>query len=316
MSSDYNEYNGISGNSADIGGIKGKLALAKFLRIVGFVSPFIVIPFMLVYHTFLLIIPVVAIGVLLLFIGLKIKNSAMDEYGKTIVEPMARQVFPNAEFTYNEKYITLDSYFDLGLITRDDDEYVTNHLVSNDEHELENFSLLCEHTDTDSDGNSSTVVTFRGTVVKYKTPTNIQGVVRVIASKPLNLLVVKKETTFVRKNTPITPEKIETGSVTFDENFEVFASDQHTGFYVLNAYVIEKLQAFRAKYGTFALTITADTLYVSFNQKDKFIFVPSKISDIGDNPFLEARNNLNELIESLNDIAFAISKSTERERTI
>nr|WP_292162887.1 DUF3137 domain-containing protein [Butyrivibrio sp.] len=229
---------------------------------------------------------------------------------------MARQVFPGAEFTYIEKHLDLDRFHNLGLITRDKYEKVTNHLVSNDEHELENFSLLCEHTESDSDGDSRTVTTYSGTVVSYKTPTGIQGVVRVIASGQFKLLFIKKETIFVRGKSPIAPWKIETGSVAFDDNFEVYASDQHLGYYVLNAYVIEKLQAFRAKYDTFALTITSDYLYVSFNHIDKFISVPETISSIGENPFEDAKRDLNELIESLNDISFAISKSTQREKII
>ena len=299
-----------------LGAIKGKLAFAKFIRIIGVIEPFALGFYALVSQQFLLIILGLAIAFFLLLWGLHIRNSAMEQYGKAYVEPMARQMFPGAEFTYKEKHLDLDRFHNLGLITRDKYEDVTNHLVSNDEHELENFSLLCEHNERDSDGDSRTVTTYSGTVVSYKTPTGIQGVVRVIASGQFKLLFIKKETTFVRGKSPLAPEKIETGSVAFDDNFEVYASDQHLGYYVLNAYVIEKLQAFRAKYGTFALTITSDHLYVAFDHKDKFIYVPDRISNIGENPFADAKRDLDELVQGLNDISFAISKSTQREKTI
>jgi hypothetical protein len=299
-----------------LGAIKVKLAFAKFIRIIGVIEPFAVGVYALISHEFLLIILGIAVSIFLLLWGLHIRNSAMNQYGQSFVLPMARQVFPGAEFTYIEKHLDLDRFHNLGLITRDKYEKVTNHLVSNDEHELENFSLLCEHTESDSDGDSRTVTTYSGTVVSYKTPTGIQGVVRVIASGQFKILFIKKETTFVRGKSPIAPWKIETGSVAFDDNFEVYASDQHLGYYVLNAYVIEKLQAFRAKYGTFALTITSDYLYAAFDHIDKFISVPETISSIGENPFEDAKRDLNELIESLNDISFAISKSTQREKII
>ena len=175
-----------------LGAIKAKLFFATFIRVIGVIEPFAVGFYALVSHKYLLILLGLAVAFFLLLWGLHIRNRAKNQYGKAFVEPMARQIFPNAEFTYKEKNLDLDRFHNLGLITRDKYEEVTNHLVSNDEHVLENFSLLCEHNERDSDGDSRTVTTYSGTVVSYKTPTGIQGVVRVIASGQFKLLFIKK----------------------------------------------------------------------------------------------------------------------------
>ena len=80
--------------------------------------------------------------------------------------------------------------------------------------------------------------------------------------------------------------------------------------------MVEKLKAIRGKYGSFALAVTSGRIYISFDQKDMFIKVPKGSSDFTENPFEETRKKLNEMIEVVNDIAFAISKSTEDNKYI
>ena len=75
-----------------------------------------------------------------------------------------------------DNYTLLPNLSNLYIIDRDSDEYITNILRA--VHNLKKvmiFSLLCSHTSTDSDGDSYTVVTYRGTQVIYDYPCKCTG---------------------------------------------------------------------------------------------------------------------------------------------
>lgn len=153
------------------------------------------------------------------------------------------------------------------------------------------------------------ITVFEGTQLRYNYATNIEGIVRILSSS-------KRNKTFLNKKCDLTPEQIHTGNLEFDEKYEVFASNQHIGFYVLNSTVMEKLDYFVEKYGEFGIAITPGDILMSFKGQDRFIHLPKKSSDINEHMFDNARKDLFEIVEMLNDIGNAISKHKERENII
>lgn len=234
-----------------------------------------------------------------------------DSYKDQILLPAIRNIFPdsNFEISYSNPSLT-DTFYKFGMIYKDNDESLTNCLtIKNGDNTLIQFS--CEESNSIGE---STTISYVGTEVSYNYSTKIDGIVRVLSSKQGKL--TKNEYTFIPKECELTPAKIEIGELNFDESFEVYASNEHLGFYVLNSVVVEKLKDFRKKYGEFGLAITSDNLYLSFPGKDRFIRIPSKDSEINESMFLHAQEEINILIQMLNDIGFAISKHAEKENIL
>lgn len=250
-----------------------------------------------------------------IFIGMSILGVAgyfqwkyEDQYKDQILLPVIRSIFPNSNFeiSYSDPILT-DSFYRVGMIYKDEKELLSNYLtIENGDNTLIHFT--CEEYNTSGD---STTTTYLGTEISYNYSTNIEGVVRVISSRKSKL--TKTERTFISEDCQLTPAKIDTGELDFDENFEVCASNEHLGFYVLNSVVIEKLKAFRDKYGEFGIAITCDNLYLSFPGKDRFIKIPRKTSEINESMFSHAQEEIQILIQMLNDIGYAISKHSDKE---
>ena len=142
----------------------------------------------------------IGIGVLLVIASISSGNKYQQMYVDSVITPMIREVFPNAEFfARRSSDEVLPNYKSYGVYRHDDSEKVSNFLETNDEHELETFSLQCSHETSDSDGNSSTVVTFEGTLLSYKVQTGIDSTVRILCSDNNGLRLFKHERTFVPK---------------------------------------------------------------------------------------------------------------------
>ncbi len=262
-------------------------------------------------------------GILFMFVGFglaiiggKFNNDFKNHFLDEVMIPTIQSLFPNSAFILHmdNKRIT-EPYKKLGMIRRDTCESITNLLtIETGGHLLNQFSCEEYHEVPNPKGGVNTIYTYKGTEFRYDFATNIDGVVRILASHKRKLSNTEK--TFLPKECTLTPEKIETGNIELDESFEIFASSQHIGFFVLNSTVIEKIKLFREKYGDFGLAITNDELFISFDGVDRFIKIPDKVSQINESAFINAKNQIYEIVEMLNDIGYAISKHVEKENII
>ncbi len=264
--------------------------------------------------SFALYFVILIVAICCIFYGYKRVDDAKKEYANYYLVPLIKTVFPNAIFNIREHDEELVfKYKDICIFDDDTDRYITNYLKANDGTDFEMFTLKTSHEYTDSDGDTHVKDSFFGTVISYKLDTGMKDVVRVICSDLRKVLFVKHESTFVRKKCELTPVKIETGNIEFDDNFEVYAGQMHDAYYLLNPYVMEKLQNFRDKYGDFCMAFTEASINISFEEPDLIIKLPSVSSDVEfeENPFICAKEQIEDLKKYLNDIAFAISKHTE-----
>jgi hypothetical protein len=256
------------------------------------------------------------VGFGLAIIGGKFNNDFKNDFRDEVMIPTIQSLFPNSTFVVymDDKRIT-EPFKKLGMIRRDTCERITNLLaIETGGHLLNEFSCGEYHEVPNPKGGVNTIYTYKGTEFRYDYATNIDGVVRILASHKRKLS--NSEKTFLPKECTLTPEKIETGNIELDESFEIFASSQHIGFFVLNSTVIEKIKLFREKYGDFGLAITNDELFIAFDGVDRFIKLPDKVSQINEGAFKNAKDQIYEIVDMLNDIGYAISKHVEKENII
>ena len=256
------------------------------------------------------------VGFGLAIIGGKFNNDFKNDFRDEVMIPTIQSLFPNSTFVVymDDKRIT-EPFKKLGMIRRDTCERITNLLaIETGGHLLNEFSCEEYHEVPNPKGGVNTIYTYKGTEFRYDYATNIDGVVRILASHKRKLS--NSEKTFLPKECTLTPEKIETGNIELDEGFEIFASSQHIGFFVLNSTVIEKIKLFREKYGDFGLAITNDELFIAFDGVDRFIKLPDKVSQINEGAFKNAKDQIYEIVDMLNDIGYAISKHVEKENII
>lgn len=260
-------------------------------------------------------IPFLLVAIIVLIYGYKRVDEAKKEYAYGYLMPLISATFPNSTFEISEKSdAPALKYTEYRIFEDDHDRDITNHLVANDDSDFEMFTLRTSHEYTDSDGDTHTSTSFHGTVLSYKLDTGLNDIVRILCSNNKKILFVKHESTYANKKCSLTPVKIETGNIEFDDNYEVYAGQMHDAYYLLNPYVMEKLQALREKYGRYCMALTEDYVNISFEKPDLIIELPSLTNNIDENPLVHAKQQLEDLKASLNDIAFALSKHTAEEK--
>ena len=222
----------------------------------------------------------------------KVKQS----FGKEIVLPILREYLPKATFYAFPDFDVTGEYCYYGLIEDFNSKEVSNLIFSNDEYELVAFSCSTKN------GKNSYIYT---SLLGINLNTGIKGVVRILCSQEL---LLGTEATFVPKYCSETPEKIETGIMKLDKYYEIYASDKHTAFLVLNSVVIEKLQKLRNIHGEYALVITPDRIFLALNQKDRFITLPEDFTFVDDTYNEEIVGALIDLLTVIKDVGYAISR--------
>lgn len=302
-------------NNANFEEMKKKMLIAKVLLGIGVAFAVLgYLSYRLTGFGFGIIFTLVGFG--LAFVGGKFNSDFQNDFADQVMIPTIQSIFPNSTFIVylDDKRIT-EHFKKLGMIRRDKSERITNLLsIEKDGHLLNEFSCEEYHEVPNPKGGVNDIYTYKGTEFRYDYATNIDGVVRILSSHKKKLS--NSEKTFLPKECTLTPEKIETGNIELDESFEIYASTQHIGFYVLNSTVIEKIKLFREKYGDFGLAITNDELFISFDGVDRFIKIPDKVSQINESAFINAKNQIYEIVDMLNDIGYAISKHVEKENII
>lgn len=253
---------------------------------------------------------IIIVGFGIAFVAGLINRKSDTLFKEQVLIPTIRNIFPNSNFwlSVTDTRVT-EAYKEVGLLNQASGEDISNYLViDTGEHRLDEFSVNAYNM-TAVKGVPKKMTVFEGTQLRYDYGTKIDGIVRILSSS-------KGNKNFLTKQCALTPEQIYTGNLEFDEKFEVLASSQHIGFYVLNSTVIEKLNFFVEKYGEFGLAITPGEIMMSFKGQDRFIHLPKKSSDINEHMFDNARKDLFEIVEMLNDIGNAISKHKEKEDII
>lgn len=89
---------------------------------------------------------------------------------------------------------------------------------------------------------------------------NMQGTVRIMTTKQW---MGKERLDGFKKQDMDREEKIETENEVFNGQFDVYATDAHTAFYVVTPIVMERLLAMKAKYGSFGVAVSGGEIVIA-----------------------------------------------------
>lgn len=243
-------------------------------------------------------IPMICLGIY--YLGNEFIKKGRARFANEVITPILQNYLPRATFEAYQSDSILGDFVTLDLVKTAAYPRVTNYFKSNDKNEVEACSLFCKT------GGKHKRIVYEGTQIVFKHDLKVDGVVRILCSNPI---IGSYESTFVPKQCDVTPTKIDTGIFKLDDNFEIYASDAHTGFYVLNSCVIEKLIEMREMFGEYALAITPRYVFISLKGLDRFIHVPDCTSDMTEEYLINTRKQFLDMYDAILTIKYTISHS-------
>ena len=264
--------------------------------------------------TLLIIMTVIA------FLILMVKGEKAEaEYHETVVNdiiiPVIQERFPSIKYSLDvpRQYVDpiLKKYRDAKMFNNDSDKDMQNYITS-DVNNLEIVSLETSHTSRDNDGHSSTVISFKGTLVSFNTEINIPDncIVKVTCSTQ-GLIGERTFVPFTFRDDAKRHHTIDVGNPDFDKYFQVYADSEHSAMYVLNPYVVEKLMNLRQRYSKYSVYISKHQILVSLGTYDAFISIPDSKTKFDNTIFDKFGERLQYMTNFLNDVTYAISSSTK-----
>ena len=254
------------------------------------------------------------------YVILMVKGAKAEvEYHETVVNdiitPVIQERFPSIKYSLDvpKQYIDpiLKKYRDAKMFISDSDKDMQNYITS-DVNNLEIVSLETSHTSRDDDGHSSTVISFKGTLVSFNTEINIPDncVVKVTCSTQ-GLIAERTFVPFTFRDDAKRHHTIDVNNPDFDKYFQVYADSEHSAMYVLNPYVVEKLMSLRQRYNKYSIYISKHQILVSLGTFDAFISIPDSKTKFDNTIFDKFGERLQYMTNFLNDVAYAISSSTK-----
>ena len=236
--------------------------------------------------TFLIIIGFVIgiIGLILLCIGLGIKNRFSKDVRAKAEKAVRDELFPGA-------VLDSDKGFDLSFLLSpgffaSPDRYYGSHFMSgsykNIPFEKASYDLQKKHTTTDSKGHTvTTYITYaKGTLYHFTFERDLGETVKILEKQGVLSFGSSKDNL----------TKVETEFIQFNKKFRVLASNETTVFYLLTPQIQEKILALEPKYkGTFYLSYMGNSLFIAVNDSGESVKVPysKPISDETMRPLLE-----------------------------
>lgn len=305
---------------------------SKILRILAIVFTLIALLILFLFQQVIIGGVVLLVSVLLFIFGSHRQPVVDAIYVQNIIIPKMEKLFPNYEHItsmsdvgtfcssakefapyYGRNRRRLNVLQNLGIINRDRIDDVTNILImDNDEREAEMFSLWSYHQTQDIDDDRYRITTFKGTVIAQEYPFNIGGTVRVISTYKSNS---GKEVEFINLKCALTPEKVETGNNEFNDNFEVYASSKDIVHNLLDENATNKLLWLKKTFGNFAMAITNNGIYLSFEEFDKFIKLPKTLDEVNDEAFEEIKDSEQRMESMMKDVINSLAKKSEPQET-
>ena len=195
--------------------------------------------------------------------GLKISKQNKDDYDSEIVQRAVREVLPNA-ICRPTGLVNVARLYHLGVVPRHtsvDGSYLLEFEKNGQKFFISNLTLRDETTDDDGHKKSRTVFSGQAYIMEYKS--QLAGNVRIMTTSNKNLFHKEMLDGFKKKQND--EEKIETENISFNENFDVYATDSHIAFYCLSPYVMEQLLEMKKRYGKFGVAITGRVISIALN---------------------------------------------------
>lgn len=187
-------------------------------------------------------------------------RAAKAAYDETIMARAVREIMPGAILEPDSCVDSLDFYVH-GVVPEYDDaqgSYLIRYEKNGKSCAFSNLTLTRREKDRSDRYYNKAVFVGQAYELRYKS--QMTGCVRIMTT---SLWMGREILDGYRKQDKGREEKIETENQIFNEQFDVYATDAHSAFYVVTPPVMERLLSMKAKYGSFGLAVSGDKIMIA-----------------------------------------------------
>lgn len=223
------------------------------------------------------------------------------EYDEKVVKKAISEVIPNAEFIRDQCVMpeTLREYGIIPFYDAYEKKGMVHYQRNGKNYIFSNIVLLSIRED--NDGKRETKTVYSGQVYTAHYKTELPGTVRIFATKRMALTGKETNAGYPSKRKGET--KIETENILFNDNFDVYASDEQSAFFILNPIVMEQLLVMKRRYEQVGVYISKDQMVITLKTNQtlfpKWIYMKQKEQETLEKSKEQARSMLrmSELLE-------------------
>lgn len=197
-------------------------------------------------------------------------RDAKAVYDEKIVARAVQQVMPGATLLPDDCMDGMDLY--LRGVVPDFDDFQGSYLIRYEKDgkacAFSNLTLTRREKDHNDRYYNKAVFVGQAYVLRYKS--QMQGNVRIMTTTQW---MGRERLDGFKKWDKDREEKIETENQVFNEQFDVYATDPHSAFYVVTPVVMERLLAMKAKYGSFGVAVNGNEIAIALCSR-YYLFEP------------------------------------------
>lgn len=206
------------------------------------------------------------------------KKQKEEEYDEKVVKKAISEVIPNAEFIRDQCVMpeTLKEYGIIPFYDSYEKKGMVRYQRNGNNYIFSNIVLLSIRKD--KNGRKEEKIVYSGQVYTAYYKTELPGKVRIFATKRMAL--VGKEALAGYPSKRKVETKIETENILFNDNFDVYTSDEQSAFFVLNPIVMEQLLEMKRRYEQVGVYISKDQMVITLKTNQtlfpKWIYMQQK----------------------------------------
>lgn len=187
-------------------------------------------------------------------------RDAKAAYDEKIMAKAVQEMMPGANMEPDGCLDGMDLYLH-GVVPDFDDfrgSYLIRYAKNGKSCAFSNLTLTRREKDRNDNYYNKAVFVGQAYELHYKS--QMQGTVRIMTTTQM---LGREILSGYKKLDKGLEEKIETENAVFNGQFDVYASDAHSAFYVVTPPVMERLLAMKAKYGSFGLAVSGEKIEIA-----------------------------------------------------
>lgn len=197
-------------------------------------------------------------------------REAKAAYDETIMAKAVQEILPGAILKPDSSVDSMDFYVH-GVVPDFDDSqgsYLIRYEKNGKSCTFSNLTLTRREKDHNDRYYNKAVFVGQAYELRYKS--QMTGYVRIMTTSQW---MGREVLDGYRKQDREREEKIETENAFFNGQFDVYATDAHSAFYVVTPVVMERLLSMKAKYGRFGLAVSGDKIMIALGS-GSYLFEP------------------------------------------
>jgi len=223
----------------------------------------------------------------------KLDKEAKTVYDDQIIKKAVQEMMPGAVFE-PDGAIDSSKLYSFGVIPEFDNAYGSSLIYYQKEGKECRFSnLMLTRMEKDHKDRYYQKVLFVGQAYVLRYKANMPGYVRIMTT---TMWMGKESLDGFKAQDKSREEKIETENQIFNEQFDVYATDAHTAFYVLTPLVMERLLAMKEKCGSFGMVVSGSEIAIALCSGCYLFEAPHSYQDIEN---ISVENSKNEIQKML-----------------